>query len=185
MQYFNIRQRRFGFDPLWRFFVGQACPPKKPKDIDGEAFRLYNQATKQKRRRTIMENNENKIMREGEKIMDERQVTISQHAAERLKERVGLKSEERRKRWAEKAYMTGRRKSDSKGVYLKYIESVDLYDEVIEILIYQDHLCLFNETQLVTVYPLDEYYSKIMQKHRSKINGNEKSRWQYCYEDVA
>ena len=98
-------------------------------------------------------------------------IIITHHANERIKERVGLKSQHAKEAYVMKAYYEGLREEDCSGVSLKLIQRRK-GDEFTnrDLVLYRDQIFVFDGHALVTVLPVDSDYLKIMNKVRCKHN---------------
>lgn len=96
---------------------------------------------------------------------------LTYHAAERMKERLNVKSAKRMRSIAEKAYAEGIRETDCDNPTKKIFEQLSKnsnYDNV-EARIYQDRAFIFNKSgNLVTVCPIPRSYRKTMENRRAK-----------------
>lgn len=96
---------------------------------------------------------------------------ITHHANERIKERVGLKSQRAKEAYVMKAYYEGLREKDCSGASLKLIQrSKKEKYTARELVLYRDQIFVFDGYSLVTVLPVDYDYLKIMNKVRCKRN---------------
>lgn len=98
-------------------------------------------------------------------------ILISDHANERIKERVGLKSQHAKEAYVMRAYYEGLREKDCTGVSLKFIQrrKKGEYGNR-ELVLYRDQIFVFQNYALVTVLPVDSAYLKAMNKIRCKRN---------------
>lgn len=98
-------------------------------------------------------------------------IIITNHANERIKERVGLKSQHAKEAYVMKAYYEGLREKDCSGASLKLIQRRKR-DEFTDrdLVLYRDQIFVFDGHSLVTVLPVDYDYLKIMNKVRCKRN---------------
>lgn len=96
---------------------------------------------------------------------------LTYHAAERMKERLNIKSAKRMRSIAEKAYVDGIQETDCDNPTKKIFEQLSKnsnYDNV-EARIYQDRAFIFNKSgNLVTVCPIPRGYRKNMENRRAK-----------------
>lgn len=87
-------------------------------------------------------------------------IVITDHAYERGKERVGLNAKEF-DTIVFKAYLSGKKHSDTKGELKKYITALYLqYKNANNTRIYGNHIYLFSNFTLVTVYHLPQNLRK-------------------------
>lgn len=98
-------------------------------------------------------------------------IIITNHANERIKERVGIKSQRAKEAYVMKAYYEGLREKDCSGASLKLIQRRKR-DEFTDrdLVLYRDQIFVFDGHSLVTVLPVDYDYLKIMNKARCKRN---------------
>lgn len=81
-------------------------------------------------------------------------IVVSKHAEQRMKERLGL-NKRSIARIAEKAYMNGIRRKDTKGMLSKWIDGVYLKNKnANNIRLYGDMLYIFCDNILVTVFQI-------------------------------
>ena len=110
-----------------------------------------------------------------EKNQRESIVTITKHAVERIKQRIGIKNSRGQVVIAENAFLRGIGYDDAVGAERKYIESrikdEPKYEDR-EIKLYRDTLFVFQENLLITVLPPDRTFCKKLQAQRHKKNQN-------------
>lgn len=88
------------------------------------------------------------------------QLVITKHAYQRGKERIGL-DVKAFELIVMKAYLTGKRHSEAKGEFKKYINSLYVtYKNANNIRIYGQHIYLFADATLVTVYHIPSELKK-------------------------
>ena len=102
-------------------------------------------------------------------------VTITKHAVDRIKQRIGIKNSRGQVDIAENAFLRGVSYDDAVGAQRKYIES-RIKDEPEyagrDIKLYRDILFVFIENRLITVLPPDKIFCKKLQAQRRKKNQN-------------
>lgn len=99
---------------------------------------------------------------------------VTNHAEERLNERLDIKSASRKERQSKLAYERGIGRNDIFGVSKKLIDYI-VYTEnkgcCTEVKIYAGALYVFGlDGALITVYKLDKEFSKLYEGARRKIN---------------
>lgn len=98
-------------------------------------------------------------------------ITISDHANQRIKERIGIKSQRAKQEYVARAYYEGLRENECDGLSLKFILSrkKEGYENR-DLVLYRDQLFVFEDERLVTVLPVDAAFHKTMNKIRCKHN---------------
>ena len=95
-------------------------------------------------------------------------VYVTDHAAKRSKERLGLPKRVTTKN-AEKALLYGIKHSETKGALRKYLDGIYLKRETANnIRIYCNNVYLFQNEMLITVYPLPHELKKTAEKLRKE-----------------
>ncbi|MDE5601065.1 MAG: hypothetical protein K2J16_01045 [Clostridia bacterium] len=114
-------------------------------------------------------------------------VTITAHADLRIKQRLGIKSKQRREIWANNAYNMGKRENECAGIERKALQELKLnptQDGTLEKVLYQDRICIFCDSTLVTVYPKNNATAKIMEHRRAYNRGVRHTKFADCFDMV-
>jgi len=91
-------------------------------------------------------------------------VYITEHAAKRSKERLGLPKRVTTKN-AERALQYGIKHGETKGSLRKYLDGIYLKRETANnIRIYSGNVYIFHNEMLITIYPLPHEYKKTADK---------------------
>ncbi len=100
------------------------------------------------------------------------EIIVTQHARERIKERMCIKSLGRMERIAMDAYENGFCLDELTGAMRNHLLKSDKPEEYPdrELRLYGDQVFIFVENYLVTVLPLNMKFRKNMEKKRSKQN---------------
>lgn len=103
-----------------------------------------------------------------------RKVEMSFHAAVRMKERLGIKSESKRQKLADAAYERGVRLKDSMGAERAYIlKHTKEKNDNREMVLFADRIFVFAGITLVTVLPREEKYGRRLEATRAKRHRRE------------
>lgn len=107
------------------------------------------------------------------------EITISRHARERMKERLGIKSDKEAEKAAKSAWERGRVITDFEGLNECHLQGEDQYDGQLTVLVSRNALFLFNEDgELVTVILMNEFMGKAYRKNfRSHRQHTEEEDW--------
>ena len=102
-------------------------------------------------------------------------VTVTKHAIDRIKQRIGIKNSRGQVCVAENAFLWGVCYDEAVGAERKYIESrIKDKPEYAgrDIKLYRDVLFVFIDNRLITVLPPDKTFCKKLQAQRRKKNQN-------------
>jgi hypothetical protein len=98
------------------------------------------------------------------------EIKITEHAYTRAKERLSL-SRKAIDRLAKKAFIDGRKHSDTTGQLNKYLTKIYLQDRIANnIRLYGEYIYLFRSLTLITVYQLPEWFRKSPERRKKFLS---------------
>ena len=99
------------------------------------------------------------------------ELIITDHAALRIKERVGIKNAKGKEALAMAAYTEGMRLGECDRLSEIELMAHNKY-EFREVVMYRDQLFIFDGNVLITVLPVNQDYRRIMESKRARMNRN-------------